>query len=289
MATKGNSGKNSRSQGANLGAKSKARRAAGQSSKKSGKAAMSAGRSTSSSSLKSPRHMEASSSRSGVGKGDNKDALDVLKAQHREVESLFKQFDRAENDNESFEVAQLICQKLTVHATIEEETLYPAALNNAREGEGEGDHELKDLVLEAAEEHLSAKRLIADIQAVEVGSETLKAKISVLEEQVSHHVDEEEDELFPKLKKALPKDERRQMGLQLLQRTEELEAEQEVEGAAAEESDRAGASPSMAGSSKDDSEAEQDDESAMGGGSVDEGARKPDAGRSPRSAPHHHH
>lgn len=160
---------------------------------------------------------ERSAERSAMSGGD---AFDVLKGQHREVESLFKQFQRAENDNECFEVAQLICQKLTVHASIEEEIFYPLARGRGEEGE------LSDKVLEALEEHLSVKRLIKDIQAAQVGDERLEAKMSVLKEQVSHHVDEEEDELFPQVKKVVSKEERREVGQQLLQRTEQLEGEE---------------------------------------------------------------
>jgi iron-sulfur cluster repair protein YtfE (RIC family) len=153
------------------------------------------------------------------------DALDFLKSQHREVESLFSEFEKADSNKEQFELSQTLCAKLTVHATIEEEIFYPAI----RKGE------TKDLVLEAAEEHLSVKRIIADLEELEANDERLEAKVSVLKEQVSHHVDEEEDELFPKVKKALSKEVRQSMGRQLQERASELQGE--VEGQERDKSD----------------------------------------------------
>lgn len=143
------------------------------------------------------------------------DALELLKEQHREVKQLFSQFEEAEDDGVALEVARTICQKLTVHATIEEEIFYPAV----REKKA-----LEDMVLEALEEHLSVKRLIGDIEEAQAGDETLDAKLSVLEEQVTHHVKEEETELFPRAKKELSKEERQEMGQRLQARAEALEA-----------------------------------------------------------------
>jgi hemerythrin superfamily protein len=171
------------------------------------------------------------------------DAFDFLKGQHQEVKQLFSEFEDAEDENAALEVARVICQKLTVHATIEEEIFYPAA--RAKEA-------LKDSVLEALEEHLSVKRLIADIEEADADDETLKAKVSVLEEQVSHHVKEEETELFPMARKAFSKEERRVMGQQLSERSEALEASD------------ASAHDSVEDSSESEAEGEQEDESSPG-------------------------
>ncbi|MEP6653307.1 MAG: hemerythrin domain-containing protein [Myxococcales bacterium] len=221
--------------------------------------------------------------------GGSVDALDLLKAQHREVEGLFKQFERAgndENNQKCFEVAQVICQKLTVHATIEEEILYPLA---RAKGEQSEEEELKDKVLEALEEHLSAKRLIADIQALEAGDERLGAKICVLKEQVSHHVDEEEDEMFPQIKKELSKDERRTLGQQLKQRTGELEMNVDSEGA-----QRQPESPtkSQPGNEWDTEEASRDRANGAtmaNGTTTDVGAQRSSGGRQPSRSNTTHH
>jgi hemerythrin superfamily protein len=212
------------------------------SSSKSGKRAKAGtSRSTADSTLDASD--DTSKARSNDKADDKTDALDFLKEQHREVKQLFAEFEEEEDENAALEVAQVICKKLTVHATIEEEIFYPAA---------RGKEELKDNVLEALEEHLSVKRLIADIEETEAGDETLKAKLSVLEEQVTHHVKEEENELFPMAKKAFPKEERRAMGQQLSERSEELEAADASEDSAED-------------SSESESDGDQEDESSAGG------------------------
>jgi hemerythrin superfamily protein len=144
------------------------------------------------------------------------DALEVLKSQHREVEALFSEYEKSKDDKESYAVAQAICQKLEVHSTVEEELLYPTARSKGRNGE------FKDLLLESLEEHLSVERIVADVMDSSPGDERLHAKITVLKEQVLHHVNEEEHELFPLLKKELPAEERQTLGEQLLARTQEL-------------------------------------------------------------------
>jgi hemerythrin superfamily protein len=179
--------------------------------------------------MKKTKNSKAGGSRKSDGNGNGRskngsskaeetgkiDAIDFLKSQHREVEGLFSKFEKADSGRAQLELATTICEKLTVHATIEEELFYPAV----RKGE------TKDLVLEAAEEHLSVKRIIADIQELRSGDERLEPKVTVLKEQVSHHVKEEENELFPKSKKAISKEERQSLGQQLRDRAAELAGE----------------------------------------------------------------
>ena len=124
-----------------------------------------------------------------------RDAIALLKQDHRTVSALFEEFAKADEEEQSA-IAQRVCQLLTVHATIEEELLYPAA-KEAFEGEEEGE----DLVNEAEVEHGSAKELIAKIEGMAGDDEHFKATVSVLGEYIKHHVKEEENELFPQLKK----------------------------------------------------------------------------------------
>ena len=124
-----------------------------------------------------------------------RDAVALLKQDHRLVESLFKQFSEAEEEEQS-SLAERVCQMLTVHAQIEEEILYPAAKQALEE-----DEEKAELVNEALVEHGSAKELIAKIEAMSVDDEAFKATVTVLSEYIKHHVREEETELFPQLKK----------------------------------------------------------------------------------------
>jgi hypothetical protein len=118
-------------------------------------------------------------------------AIEMLESQHREVEKLFAAFEKASGAKKR-DIFLEIADKLAIHATIEEKHFYPAA---------KGD-ETEDLLEESVEEHLSVKRIIADLLEDE-DDETLEAKVAVLKEQVEHHVEEEEDELFPKVEDML--------------------------------------------------------------------------------------
>jgi hemerythrin superfamily protein len=124
-------------------------------------------------------------------------AIDLLEAQHREVEELFEKFEESTAPKTRERIVAEICDKLTVHATIEEQHFYPAV--KAKQTE--------DLLMEALEEHLAAKRVIADLLDLTASDDTFEAKVKVLQEQIEHHVEEEEDELFPAVEKLLSKDE----------------------------------------------------------------------------------
>ena len=111
------------------------------------------------------------------------DAIALLKQDHRTVEDLFGQFEKASGDGRKQQLARQICLELSVHATIEEEIFYPAC-------EGKVD---EDLLKEAYVEHDGAKVLIAEIEAgSEQSDEFFDAKVKVLQEQIEHHVEEEE-------------------------------------------------------------------------------------------------
>ena len=98
-----------------------------------------------------------------------------------------------DNDAEKVAVVQKICNALTVHTTIEEEIFYPA-VREAIEDE--------DLMDEALVEHAGAKDLVAQLQAMDADDELYDAKVTVLGEQIDHHVKEEEGDMFQKVKKA---------------------------------------------------------------------------------------
>jgi len=136
-----------------------------------------------------------STSTSGRNTDAPRDAIALLKQDHRTVSALFEEFEKADEEEQAT-IAQRVCQLLTVHAQIEEELLYPAA-KEAFEGEEENE----DLVNEAEVEHGSAKELIAKIEEMSSDDEHFKATVTVLGEYIKHHVKEEESELFPQLKK----------------------------------------------------------------------------------------
>ncbi len=125
------------------------------------------------------------------------DATTLLAKDHKDVKALFKRYDKltkAEADgSERQELAEQICQMLTVHATIEEEIFYPAV----READVD-----EDLLDEAEVEHASAKDLIGQIQSMSPDDDLYDAKVTVLGEYINHHVEEEEGEMFPKARRA---------------------------------------------------------------------------------------
>ena len=122
-----------------------------------------------------------------------KDAIALLKADHTLVQGLFDQFEKARGNDRKGALAQKICQELRVHTRIEEEILYPAAREVLRD---------EDLLDEAEVEHAGAKDLIAQIESSRPGAELYDAKVTVLGEYIKHHVKEEHEEMFPKLKKS---------------------------------------------------------------------------------------
>ena len=124
------------------------------------------------------------------------DAVAMLRADHDKVKKLFKKFEELHEDeanDEAAQVADQICNELTVHTKIEEEIFYPAV----REAIDE-----EDLLNEAEVEHASCKDLIAQIRKMGPDDEMYAAKVIVLGEYINHHVEEEHAEMFPKAKRA---------------------------------------------------------------------------------------
>lgn len=143
----------------------------------------------------------------------SQDAIALLKADHREVKTMFEQFDKTEDDAEKATLAHKICAALTVHTQIEEEIFYPAAYEAIDDD---------DLLDEAEVEHASAKELIAQIEASQPGEPLFDAKVKVLGEYIDHHVKEEESELFPECRSS--KMDLKALGAQMATRKQELMA-----------------------------------------------------------------
>lgn len=116
-------------------------------------------------------------------------AIDLLKADHRKVEELFERVRENENGNNE-SIFKKIKQELDVHAHIEEAIFYPHLLEK-------GDAELQRIVREGIEEHRQVKAWLAELDAGSGESEEFKARLKVLMEDVEHHVEDEEDEMFP--------------------------------------------------------------------------------------------
>ena len=138
-------------------------------------------------------------------------AIDLLKDQHEEVKGLFKKIEKA-GSSEKEELFDELADALAVHAAIEEQHFYPATKDSRTE----------ELLQEAVEEHLSVKRIIADLLEMEPDDPQFDAKVKVLQEQVEHHVEEEEGELFPKVKKQHSREELEDLGMVMEQTAREL-------------------------------------------------------------------
>jgi hemerythrin superfamily protein len=123
------------------------------------------------------------------------DAISMLEADHKKVKSLFEEFDSLSDRSKvgKKKLADQICEELTIHTQLEEQIFYPAVRGPVKDG---------DLMDEALVEHASAKELIAQIREMAPGDDLYDAKVKVLSEQIDHHVEEEEGDMFPKVRKA---------------------------------------------------------------------------------------
>jgi hemerythrin superfamily protein len=146
-----------------------------------------------------------------LGKDTTTDVLELLEAQHKEVDELIARLEQGDGDRGALFTE--LADKLAAHASAEEKVFYPSVMTA----------DTRDLLHESVEEHLSIKRVLADLIAVNVDDDSFKAMLSVLKEQVSHHAHKEEEEkLFPKLRAALTRDERAALGNEFLVAFEQL-------------------------------------------------------------------
>jgi hemerythrin superfamily protein len=135
------------------------------------------------------------------------DALELLKQDHKKVKELFKHVEGVEGDKQKKKIFNQIKSELETHARIEEDIFYPAVQNY---------DELRDKVLESVEEHKQIKTLLREIDDLVTDSEKFEPKLKVLQENVEHHAEEEEEgEMFPKVRKLMTKAELEELGEQL--------------------------------------------------------------------------
>jgi iron-sulfur cluster repair protein YtfE (RIC family) len=132
-------------------------------------------------------------------------AFAILKEDHERVAGLFAKLEptteRAQKTRE--ELFSKLKAELELHTQIEEQIFYPALKQ---------EEATRDITLEGIEEHRTVKRLLKEMEAMPVTSEQWTAKLTVLKESVEHHVEEEEGEMFPKARKALPKEKIAELG-----------------------------------------------------------------------------
>src|SRR5438270_12598719 len=135
------------------------------------------------------------------GKGRDMDAVTLLRNDHKTVEAFFKKFEKAGPNAHKTkqDLVEKIVEELSIHAAIEEQVLYPAAR--------EAVPDASDEVLEALEEHHIVKWVLSELDGMDPTDERFTAKVTVLIENVRHHVEEEEGDLFPELRKAMKRKE----------------------------------------------------------------------------------
>jgi hemerythrin superfamily protein len=152
------------------------------------------------------------------------DALELLSSQHDEVDALIAKIEASDGDRKAMLFAEL-ANKLAAHSKVEETYFYPTVM--ARQTE--------ELLLESTEEHLSIKRALSDMLATDVTDPRFDALLTVLKEQVRHHArDEEEGELFPKVRRLMNAVELQALGGELLARFEALMEREPARGVPAE-------------------------------------------------------
>ncbi|WP_369142583.1 hemerythrin domain-containing protein [Streptomyces sp. R44] len=125
------------------------------------------------------------------------DGIVLLRDDHKTVEKLFKGFERTGDDDlqRKRELADKVIRELTTHAWIEEKVFYPAAREAAPD--------TKDHVLESVEEHHAVLWMLSELDGLDAADERFDAKMTVLMENVRHHVEEEEQDWFPDVRKAM--------------------------------------------------------------------------------------
>jgi len=157
------------------------------------------------------------------------DAIELLTQQHRSLEARLAAIEEADSAAGKARALALAADELSVHLASEEQVFYPAVKAKRTE----------DILLESLEEHLSLKRVLADLLELAPDAPTYDAKLHVLKEQAEHHHEEEEEHLFPKVMGLLDAEERRQLGQQMLQLQQRLMREGRPREEVAQQTDQA--------------------------------------------------
>lgn len=156
------------------------------------------------------------------------DAVDLLMRQHREMERAMERVLKEGEKNSAALFAE-VADHLSTHIASEEEIFYPAVREKRTE----------DILLESLEEHLSLKRLLADLLELDPNEKTFEPKFKVLKEQAEHHHKEEEENLFPKVKKILDGAHREKLGQEMLALQQRMEKRGEARETVASQTDAA--------------------------------------------------
>lgn len=117
--------------------------------------------------------------------------IELLKKDHDEVKTIFDEYESGADLEKKKELSKKAFKELEIHTQVEEEIFYPEVKDQA------GSEELRNLVSHSQDEHNTVKEVIADLRARDVDEEAYETKMNVLMEDVRHHIEEEESDLFP--------------------------------------------------------------------------------------------
>jgi hemerythrin-like domain-containing protein len=168
------------------------------------------------------------------------DAFNLLKADHRKVAELFEQLESA-SGKRKLDVFAQIKTELDLHAHIEEKIFYPAL---------EEPSETHDLTLEAYEEHKQVKTLLAQLGRSRTANDEWEAKAKVLQENVEHHVEEEENELFKKARAVLSSEQIEELGMRLEEEKQRKQGRQSTKSSTGSKKAASKSANKTAGTSK---------------------------------------
>ena len=160
-------------------------------------------------------------------------ATQLIRQDHKKVEGLFKKFQQTKGAQAKRRLAENAMAELEVHAALEEEIFYPAVKKEVEEG---------SMVQEAIEEHQTVKQLISELKGMDEADEEFESQFSQLVENVQHHVEEEENEMLPKVEES--ELDLNSLGQQMSQRKQEMQNG----GRATKKTSNAGSSRKSAGS-----------------------------------------
>ncbi len=146
------------------------------------------------------------------------DAISLLKEDHEKVKKLLSQLDETTERAAvtRTELFARVKRELTIHEIIEEEILYPAFEKQAK---------MKDIVLEGFEEHHVVDTIMGELTKLKTDDEMWGAKLTVMKENVEHHIEEEEEDMFKKARRLFDESELKELGARMLARKKEVEAE----------------------------------------------------------------
>ncbi len=140
-------------------------------------------------------------------------ATDLLKKQHREVKKLFKDVEGTDDAKKRRALMVEIVEHLKLHTSLEEDVFYPAVREL-------GTKKAEEMTLEAIEEHHVVDLVMAELPKVDPAADTFEAKMTVLKELIEHHVEEEEDEMFPMAEKRFGAEKSNELAREMQQQAE---------------------------------------------------------------------